>query len=112
MQRICSTVGMFQTFENLLYDNEKKYQFFFHICWVKIFQVEILKELRNSFSCSKEETFVYCGKNLRKILFYVKDLCTLKERWIIVVFIDADHIDCIMQNKEAIIGADRDNCCG
>ena len=56
--------------------------------------VGVLKELRNSFSCSDEEF-----------------LGTVKEWWIRVVFIDVYHIDCIMQDNEAIIGAYIDNWC-
>ena len=41
-------------------------KFLFHIYGVEIFQVEFLKELRNSFAWSKEE--ILCTvENLRKI---------------------------------------------
>ena len=63
-------------------------KFGLHFYEVKIFQVEILKALKASSEgifIGQGENFVYRKKILEKWLFYKKDLCTVKERWIIIL---------------------------
>ena len=50
-----------------------------------MFLSEIFQRLNDSFTCSNEESFVFCKKILEKVVFHKKHFCTVKESKIIDV---------------------------